>query len=63
MGGAPWLCGNMSWPHLLNGVHANPPGCGNVPHHLLKEQHRGWGLGLYRKSLFQGLLQQVLVEF
>ena len=62
MGRGTWLWGNMSGLHLLNGFHTNPPSCGNVPHHLLKEQHRGWGLGLYRKSLLQGLLQQVLVE-
>ena len=49
-------------PHLLNGVHTNPPSSGDIPHHLLEEQNRGRGLRLYRKGLFQGLLQQVLVE-
>lgn len=48
--------------HLLNGVHTNPPSSGDIPHHLLEQQHRGRGLRLYRNGFFQGLLQQVLVE-
>lgn len=48
--------------YLFNGVDPHPSSSGDVPHHLLKEQHRGRGPGLFCKGLLQGLLQQVLIE-
>jgi len=33
--------------HLSNGIKAHTTSCGDVPHHLLKQQHRGRRLRLH----------------